>query len=383
MIYSKMNNYDRNTIIARKGGCGSGSGDTKVATNLTPIELSYDLEVPTNFIKGLDGKSAYQSALEGGYLGTEEEFYKNLKKAGEGLDVSDLDIDPAKLGITAEDVLIGKDIVVTSPIGSYNEGDVISASHSLYDVLLMLTKEGYTIPTYVLPTINDIELVTTKDISGIEVGDTVTLNITVNYTQNDAGASSGVKYYINDLLLGETPAPNVTFSKPHKFTERHNILKVVVSYTEGPIKTDGEGRAYEKGRIKAGELTSTLEIEAYNSENTLFAGSSLNELTQIDINNNNFIKSLFTKYDNPKNGPRGYIVEIPNGSKTIVVAYPARLGRMHDMRNLRTSINEIDSFEENLFTTYVYGNDTTPTLYNVYFYASSVELDNLTYEIMI
>lgn len=383
-IYLKMSNFDnRHNIIARKCGCGNSKGDVSVQTNLTPIELDYDLELPTNFIQGLDGKSAYQYALDAGYIGTEEEFCQNLKKAGEGIDASDIEIDPAKLGITAEDITVGKDIVVTSPIGSYQVGDVISASHSLYDVMLMVFKENYSIPSYVMPEITGITLETSKGIEDIEIGDVVTLNMVCNYVQNDAGAPLRVEYYLNEYLLGTTSTPNVNFIKQHKFDQLHNVIKAIVYYTDGPIRTDAEGKAYEKGRIKAGNIESTLEVEAYNSFNTLFMGTSMEPLERESVTEN-VIKSLTKKIDNPQRGINtDYFLQVPNGSRTIIIAYPSRLGKIHDIRNLRTSINEIDAFEENLFQMSMYGENTNLTKFNVYFFTSETEMNNLAYKIMI
>lgn len=48
---------------------------------MIPILSVYDdngNEIPIPAIRGTDGKSAYQSALEGGYEGSAEDFYRDL-----------------------------------------------------------------------------------------------------------------------------------------------------------------------------------------------------------------------------------------------------------------------------------------------------------------
>jgi hypothetical protein len=49
---------------------------------MSPTTIEFEVEAPTNFIKGLDGKSAYEYATAGGYEGTEAQFYEDLGKLG-------------------------------------------------------------------------------------------------------------------------------------------------------------------------------------------------------------------------------------------------------------------------------------------------------------
>lgn len=68
--------------------------------------------VPINTIKGADGKSAYQQAVDGGFLGTEEEFIAILNGilapvAPVGLDPSHIDDKSNPHNVTAEQIGLG------------------------------------------------------------------------------------------------------------------------------------------------------------------------------------------------------------------------------------------------------------------------------------
>lgn len=76
-------NCNNNTVIGRSQ-CPADRIVNPVGDNpMAPTEISFEVEMPTNFISGLDGKSAYEYAKEGGYEGTEEEFYADLGKIKE------------------------------------------------------------------------------------------------------------------------------------------------------------------------------------------------------------------------------------------------------------------------------------------------------------
>lgn len=49
---------------------------------MSPTTIEFEVETPTNFITGLNGKSAYEYATEGGYQGDEQQFYSDLGSIG-------------------------------------------------------------------------------------------------------------------------------------------------------------------------------------------------------------------------------------------------------------------------------------------------------------
>ena len=76
-------NCNNNAVIGRSQ-CPADRTVNPVGDNpMAPTEISFEVEMPTNFISGLDGKSAYEYAKEGGYEGTEEELYAHLGKIKE------------------------------------------------------------------------------------------------------------------------------------------------------------------------------------------------------------------------------------------------------------------------------------------------------------
>lgn len=76
-------NSCNNKVIGRSA-CPSGRVVTpQKSCPMTPTTIEFEVETPTNFIEGLDGKSAYESAVDGGYTGTEEQFNSELGSIGE------------------------------------------------------------------------------------------------------------------------------------------------------------------------------------------------------------------------------------------------------------------------------------------------------------
>ena len=76
-------NCKNNTVIGREQCPADRVITPQDVAPMGPTTIEFEIETPTNFISGLDGKSAYEYAQEGGYEGTEEEFYADLGKIKE------------------------------------------------------------------------------------------------------------------------------------------------------------------------------------------------------------------------------------------------------------------------------------------------------------
>lgn len=57
-------------------------------------------DLNNTILSGKDGKSAYESAIEGGYTGTEQEFYIVLAKVGDDVDYTKILNKPSIEGVT-------------------------------------------------------------------------------------------------------------------------------------------------------------------------------------------------------------------------------------------------------------------------------------------
>lgn len=203
----------------------------QVRPNLGSIELDYNVEMPTNFIKGLDGKSAYDYAVKGGYEYDERQFYKDLAGVG--------GIEAPELHLLAESIKIGEEITVYTGddsvmIGGYKNGDVIPANATLLDVLKGIFKRVveyiYTEP------IVEIDLIPVDSTFSNRVtpliGDAVYLNLIVKFMRGDAGFVNSVKLVKNNSLIYEE-TQNLSTLNRIGHTDVNQVDKVEASQTFG------------------------------------------------------------------------------------------------------------------------------------------------------
>ena len=153
---------------------------------------------------------------------------------------------------------VTEDITVTGmEIGSFKNGDVISAGTSIQDVLKkLLVKETY--PTYTAPTLS-----LTADTMLVEYDDVKNITFNHNFVQNDAGNALGkhIRYgMVDDTMTEPYVLTNWNFTSDLKVTAE-------VSYDDGPIKQTNTGKDYPTGSIKAGivkkDLTIKISVPAY------------------------------------------------------------------------------------------------------------------------
>lgn len=177
--------------------------------NAGSMEIRYNLEYPTNYVEGLDGKSAYDYALEGGYDGTEEEFYKLL----------------SSLANSAEGLPIGIDIYVRGQeLGQYKDGDFIPAdtpvSRILRNIFYKSIKPKVTI---------DVDYGNQVPMEGTYISPT----IIVRFIQGSGGPLESIKLTCNGELISEGNSDLVVIDQKRFVTETLNY-QVVAKYSEGP-----------------------------------------------------------------------------------------------------------------------------------------------------
>lgn len=73
-------NCNNNTVVGRSKCPADRVVTPQDKCPMAPTTIEFEVETPTNFISGLDGKSAYEYAKDGGYEKSEEDFYSDLGK---------------------------------------------------------------------------------------------------------------------------------------------------------------------------------------------------------------------------------------------------------------------------------------------------------------
>lgn len=316
-------NSCNNTVVGRRG-CPPSGGSVKPAamTPMTPVALEFEVETPTNFIQGLDGKSAYEYAREGGYAMSEKQFYKDLAGVG--------GIDAPELFLRASSVKVGMDIEVKGgPVGGYEDGDIISKESSVLDVLIKLFRRVIN-PTYVMPSFS-IE-VTPNGV--LAVGSPISLTVHPNFIKNDAGSPTNMTITVNDKPAYSGYINDTTFivtpSSPNL------VVRAEIRYNEGPVKADSEGIPYPIGHIEAGTVVDQTTITVPTE---LYYGSFA---TPQEISSSTDIKTklLVTQLENNRAS-----VPINDNTMYVALAYSKLLGSISAIKQFSTGDEILANFE--------------------------------------
>lgn len=326
--------------------CNSKKRTSSRPSMTNPIEMEYQVEVPTNV---LYAKSAYEYAVEGGYDGSEEQFYHDIAQTGQ--------VDASKLQI-------GERIVVSGgPIGGYKDGDVIEATDTIQNIFKNIFDCEIIPPTYEEPEMN----VVTNLKDEYETGDEVTLDLDIEYIQNDAGPIKNVEIKLGDVVLDSGQITHLT--KNIIIPAGKSQLEVTLEYFEGPIKKDSRGQDYPEGRIMEGSLTYSKEVVGIK-----FAYMKTSP-DEIDLSDPSVIKTWEEKF---KIGTAdSYTLPIPEGTRYIVIAYPSSVGEISSIIDRNIGFNVKDSFE----LTQIEVGTTNPISYNFYQYQAINGLDKDNYVI--
>jgi hypothetical protein len=289
---------------------------------MAPVALEMEVEVPTNFIQGLDGKSAYDYAREGGYTMSEKQFYKDLAGVG--------GIDAPELLLRASSVRVGVDIEVKGgPVGGYEDGDIISKDSTVLDVLIKLFRRVIN-PTYVAPSFS-MEVLTGDVLS---VGSPMSFTVRPQFVRNDAGSATNLTITINDRAAYSGYVDEASFT--YTPTTPNLVIRGEVRYNEGSVKTDSEGTPYPTGHISAGSIVAE-EVIIVPTE--LYYGSFT---TVQDIASVSDIKSKLTLAqlrDSRASLP------IDNETRYVAIAYSKLLGAISAIKQFSTGDEILANFE--------------------------------------
>lgn len=141
--------------------------------------------------------------------------------------------------------------VLDVEIGSYEDGDVISAGTSLEDVLKgMLSK---TIPpTYTVPTLS----LSGSGTKNVEVGTLLTPSLTPSFNANDGGAQLGYELFKNATSIYTDSSATAYSAGSFTIGDENVIFYAEVDYDDGAVKNDNTGTPDPTGQILAGTSVS-------------------------------------------------------------------------------------------------------------------------------
>lgn len=348
------------------------------------LEVRYQMEYPTNYVRGLDGKSAYDYAKEKGYTGTEEEFAEAMAKTGQvliattdslgnviigwGLKVTEegiVSVDFSQVDLSQ--VQLGQEITVTGigELGGYKDGDIIPADSTLFSIVDKLLRKE--LPVEYLEPVLDFSVNPVEQI--YEVGQRINPVIKADFIQNDAGELTNMTVTVDGSVLAKGSSDIEIIDEARLIKGDPITYIATAQYLQGPVKESNFGNPQPEGQIPAGMISASAQLIAQRCS---FSGSSkyvlaFNTSEQIrNLQEKNFISV------------KTFNCPIIQGARTICIAYPAELGPVssivqkslgYDVKGAFTLSNVLVAGEGGF----------APIYYNVYRYEAMIELDEDTY----
>ncbi|WP_075603114.1 hypothetical protein [Saccharicrinis aurantiacus] len=270
---------------------------------------------------------------------------------------------------TAEGTLLSADITVNGgAIGSYQEGDVITAGTSLAEIVLKIFQKEIA-PNYTAPSYS----VVATGVKEAEIGTAFTATFTPSYSQNDAGPivsngfTVGIKndggLVFQNLLTSNTPENFTTVE--YEFSYDAKIFEVSLQHSQGDTKNNNLGNSDARGRITSGTLRKEF---TYSGFYKAFFGSNS---TNSDLTRSSSVRALKSNKLNPVKGET-LTINIATGSKEVAVAVPSEsFSTLQSIKYVELGNAEVfDNFIKEQCNVELPNGSTKP--YNVFIYRPEV-----------
>jgi hypothetical protein len=271
-------------------------------------------------VDGDDGSSAYEIAVNMGFVGTVREWLDSLK--GE---------DGIGSGVPAE-VVADFTVYLPESQGQYSNGDVITAGTSLETVVKKIL-QAVIPPIYYSPSLS----ISGSGSKSIEAGTLITPAIMPTFTQNDGGSvtryslrQNGSEIYTNTVLAQQPDSARIIGDETISY-------QASATYAQGPIKRDNQGNDYPTGQIQAG--TATSNTVSYTGFRKRFY---LSDSSAVVPDTSPLVRAL----GNYVTG-NSFTINIPTGAQRVVFAYPASLADVTSVKYVELGNAEVkDTFSQ-------------------------------------
>lgn len=276
---------------------------------------------------------------------------------------------PVEGGGGGSATLVSPITVIDTTLGTYSDGDVITAGTPLETVVRNMLSTVIP-PTYAAPSLS----ISGGGSTSVEAGTSISPTITPTWTQRDAGAITGYTLNKGGSPIYTNPTAAARTDGAAVLGDTSVSYQATATYSQGPIKNDNQGNPYATGRIQAGSVTSgtityTGRRNRFHSVNCATLPTTSADIRALTATLNSF--GTFT-------------LNIPAGSVRVVFAYPATYGAVSSVKYVELGNGEIkDTFA--LQTINVEGAaGFTAISYNVYTYTPAIPFgDNVTYTVTI
>lgn len=225
--------------------------------------------------------------------------------------------------VTTEDVELADTITVTTPVGNFTKGQVISVTDLQTFLVNMLSQDSN--PTTTQPSVS----VSLTGAGAKEVGTefTPSWSVTLNpgaYSANKDGAQptgvTATSYTVTDTNSGSADTQSGSFTQFTVADDTSYRVSATVAHTAGAVPTTYLGQPYPDGQIKAGSKSG--QSSAVTGFRKGFYGAVSSKAAAID---SAFVRGLSNSTNSaPANG-NTWTIQIPVGTLRVAFAYPATL----------------------------------------------------------
>jgi len=178
-------------------------------------------------------------------------------------------------------------------------------------------------PSYTAPTLS----ISANATSG-EIGSTANITITPNWQQNDAGAVALYSIFNNGINIWSNLTVAARVLTAHQFGATQQSITAQVSHIAGVIKNDSNNQPFPAGSIPAGVRTSNA-VTLTSFRNTFF--ETYNSV-QANPTTSAGVRALAGRTNTTTT--RQFLVSIPVGTRTIVIAIPKDQGILIEAVNM-------------------------------------------------
>lgn len=219
-------------------------------------------------------------------------------------------------------------------------------------------------PTYTEPSLNLTSSVGLK----VEQGKSINPTISAEFIQHDAGELQTYKLFKNDEVVKEPSSSIEDYTAEEEFILTENVkYKAEVSYAQGPVLKDNLNKPYPEGQIEAGTIEKEITINAVRAF-WGYASDSPNKPTASEIR-----KMEVTGIDLQ---PGATITAVAQeSSRTIVFAYPAKLGECTRIRYEEFGDNENKTAFQHEIVSINDASNNDPVPYRLYYYTAPDTFD--------
>ena len=227
------------------------------------------------------------------------------------------------------------EVMLSEPIGSFSNGDIIAADTSIDAIVKKLVQQQIP-PTYTSPSIS--LSVSGKAAGSYEAGTSCNPTFTSTFTAGDAGAITEHKITKDDVSVATGTSATLTHSETFVLPEATVKFKSTCTYEDGAIKNDNFGEAYPNTAIKAGSKSSSEK--SYTGFRKYFYGA---DNGTVAITTSDDIRAL-TGSSVAAAAGKTFTLKVTKGQRRATFAYPASLRDVSSVKYVEFNNDESKTF---------------------------------------